>query len=214
VIFDAALRTRSNRGASEKECAEKLFSAGVRLLQLRDKRAGAGELLKKSREIAAVTVPQGALFFVNDRPDVANLAGASGVHVGQHDLTPEQARVVLSESQYVGLSTHNLEQFAAAAATSADYLAVGPIFETRTKENPDPVVGTDLLRRARNLTHKPIVAIGGITLERAPEVLAAGADSVAVISDIWLAPDPFERAARFIAALENVPSSSIKSTHA
>jgi len=205
VILDAVLLKQSNAKPWEKECAEQMLAAGVRLLQLRDKQATPRELLEKSRGIAQAVCPQGALFFVNDRPDVANLAGASGVHVGQHDLNPEQARASLAEGQLVGVSTHNLEQFAAAAATSADYIAVGPIFETRTKANPDPIVGAELVRRARALTDKPIVAIGGITLERAAEIIAAGADSVAVISDILLTSDPAVRAAEYIAVLDKLP---------
>jgi thiamine-phosphate pyrophosphorylase len=190
---------------SEKVCAENLAAAGVRLLQFRDKRASARELLRKSRGLAELLLPEGVTFFVNDRADVANLAGASGVHVGQEDLAVEQARVVMGEAKFVGVSTHNLEQFACAARTTADYIAVGPIFRTQTKENPDPVVGLELLRQARRLTEKPIVAIGGITLERAAEVMAAGADSVSVISDILQAPEPAARAAQYLALLGNVP---------
>jgi thiamine-phosphate pyrophosphorylase len=200
VILDASLLKQS-----EKECAVNLVAAGVRLLQYRDKKASAREMLDKSRGIAELVCPQGVTFFVNDRPDVAYLAGASGVHVGQHDLGVEQARAVIGKDKLVGVSTHNLEQFSAAVATSADYLAVGPIFETRTKDNPDPVVGAELVRRARAGTDKPIVAIGGMTLERAGEIIAAGADSVAVISDILLAPDPAERVAKYIAMFDKLP---------
>lgn len=200
VILDASLLRQS-----ETKCAKNLLAVGVRLLQYRDKQAGARELLEKSRRLAEAVCPRDALLFVNDRPDVAYLAGASGVHVGQHDLNPEQARAVIGAEKFVGVSTHNLEQLTAAAATSADYLAVGPIFETRTKANPDPVVGPELVRRARLLTDKPIVAIGGITLDRAPEIIEAGADSVAVISDILLAPDPVERAANYIMLLDALP---------
>jgi len=185
----------------------------VRLLQYRDKQASTRELLEKSSGIAEVVCPQGALFFVNDRPDVAYLAGASGVHVGQHDLNAEQARAVLGAEKFVGVSTHNLEQFTAAVATSADYIAVGPVFETRTKANPNTVVGAKLVRRVRALTDKPIVAIGGITLERAAEIVTAGADSVAVISDIFLAPDPADRAAKYIALLERLPQRSESARH-
>jgi len=200
VILDAALLKQS-----EKVCAENLLAAGVRLFQYRDKHASARELLEKSRGIAEVISPRGATFFVNDRPDVAYLAGASGVHVGQDDLGVEQARAVLGKDKLIGVSTHNLEQFSAAQATSADYIAVGPIFETRTKANPDPIVGIELVRRARALTDKPIVAIGGITLERASAIIAAGADSVAVVSDILTADDPAERAAKYLAVLEKLP---------
>jgi thiamine-phosphate pyrophosphorylase len=203
VILDASLLKES-----ETECAAKLVAAGVRLLQYRNKEASARELLEKSRAIAELVCPQGVMFFVNDRPDVAYLAGANGVHVGQHDLGADAARMVVGKNKLVGVSTHNLNQFSAAAATSADYVAVGPVFETRTKSNPDPVVGAELVRRARAMTDTPIVAIGGITLERASDIIAAGADSVAVISDILLAQDPAERAAKYIAALEKVALAS------
>ena len=119
VILDASLLKQSRPHQSEKECAQKMLAAGVRLLQYRDKQASARELLEKSRDIAEAAAPQGALFFVNDRPDVAHLAGASGVHVGQHDLSAEQARAVIGPEKLVGVSTHNLEQIAAAAATTA-----------------------------------------------------------------------------------------------
>jgi thiamine-phosphate pyrophosphorylase len=144
------------------------------------------------------------MVFVNDRPDVAVLAGADGVHIGQEDLGIEQTRTVVGPDFRVGVSTHNLEQFEAAAASSADYIAVGPVFSTSTKANPDPVVGIEFLRLVRLLTKKPIVAIGGITLERAAEVLEAGADSVAVISDILRAPDPGQRVVQYLKSLEAV----------
>jgi thiamine-phosphate pyrophosphorylase len=135
---------------------------------------------------------------VNDRADVALAAGASGVHVGQEDLRAEAARTVIGAEKLLGVSAHTLEQFERAAASSADYIAVGPVYATSTKANPDPVVGIELIRRVRLLTDKPIVAIGGITLERASEVIEAGADSVAVVSDILLAPDPGQRARNYM----------------
>jgi thiamine-phosphate pyrophosphorylase len=115
----------------------------------------------------------------------------------------EQARRVLGPDKLVGVSTHNLEQFEKAVASSADYIAVGPIFSTSSKANPDPVVGFDLLRCVRTLTDKPIVAIGGITLERAASAIEAGADSVAVISGILSAADPAQRAREYITTLES-----------
>ena len=135
---------------------------------------------------------------VNDRPDVAALAGAGGVHVGQEDLGVEEARCVVGTEKLVGVSTHNLEQFQRAAASSADYIGVGPIFATGTKANPDPVVGVQFIRKVRPLTDKPIVAIGGVTLQRAPEIIESGADSVAVISDILGAREPGMRARQYI----------------
>jgi len=187
---------------SETECAEKLAAAGVRLLQYRNKRVSARELFESSKRLSALLMPQGVTFVVNDRADVALAAEASGVHVGQEDLGAEAARSVIGDGKLLGVSTHNLEQFKQAAATSADYVAVGPVFSTSTKANPDPVVGIELIRQVRSLTDKPIVAIGGITLERAAEVIRAGADSVAVISDILLAPDAGKRARQYVELLE------------
>jgi thiamine-phosphate pyrophosphorylase len=197
VILDAALLT-----IPETDCAQRLAEAGVRLIQYRRKSAPSRELLDSSSRLAALLIPRGVTFIVNDRTDVAFLAGASGVHIGQEDLEVEAARGVIGPSNLVGVSTHNHEQFQRATATSVDYIAVGPIFSTSTKANPDPVVGTGFIRRIRPLTDKPIVAIGGITLERAPEVIQAGADSVAVISDVLRAPDPGAHARQYLDVLE------------
>ena len=199
VILDAGMLTEP-----AGETAQKLMDAGVKLLQYRDKHAAARELWDESRAIAEVARRANCTFIVNDRPDVAYLAGADGVHVGQDDLEVEQVRRVIGPDRWVGVSTHSREQFEKAAATSADYIAVGPIFQTSSKANPDLVVGTELLRRVRALTGKPIVAIGGITLDRAADVLAAGADSVAVISDILKAKDPGAKAREFILRLDAV----------
>jgi thiamine-phosphate pyrophosphorylase len=192
VILDATLLT-----VSAMDCAQELAAAGVRLMQYRHKHAPAGELLKVSLDLVSELQPQGITFIVHDRPDVAAIANASGVHVGQDDLGVAATRTLVGE-QIIGISTHNFEQFEKAAASTADYIAVGPIFETKSKANPDPVVGTDLIRRVRALTDKPIVAIGGIKLENAADVMAAGADSVAVISDILSAADRAARAKQFI----------------
>ena len=197
VILDAALLT-----IPETECARQLVDAGVRVLQYRHKEASSRELLENAKKLSLALVPRGVTFVVNDRADVAALAGASGVHVGQEDLAVEDARAVVGPERLVGVSTHNRAQFEQAAGTSADYIAVGPIFSTSTKSNPDPVVGTEFIRQVRPLTDKPIVAIGGITLERAAEVVRAGADAVALISDILRARNPGERARQFIETLE------------
>ncbi len=197
VILDAALVT-----TPERDCAQSLADAGVRLLQYRNKSASARQLYESSRELAELVGPRGVSLVVNDRADVAALAGANGVHVGQEDLGVEQARAVVGESKWIGVSTHNLLQFEVAVNTSADYIAVGPVFSTSTKASPDPIVGIDFIRKVRAMTEKPIVAIGGITLESAGEVIAAGADSVAVISDILCAPNPGGRARQYIKILE------------
>jgi thiamine-phosphate pyrophosphorylase len=204
VILDAALIS-----IPEKDCARNLVDAGVRLMQYRNKGGSARQLLETSRELATFLTPAGVQFIVNDRADVAALAGADGVHVGQEDLGAEQARAVVGTAKWVGVSTHNAEQFRLATATSADYLAVGPIFATGSKENPDPVVGVEFVRQARAMTDKPIVAIGGITLERAVEVLTAGADSVAVISDILRAENPGKRARQYIDLLDKQNSAHV-----
>ena len=197
VILDAALLT-----IPETDCARQLADAGVRLLQYRNKSASSRDLLESSKRLPAELMPRAITFILNDRADVAALANASGVHVGQEDLGVEEARGVVGKSKLVGVSTHNRAQFEQAAATSADYIAVGPVFSTSTKSNPDPVVGVEFIREVRRLTDKPIVAIGGITLERAAEVIRAGADSVAVISDILRAPDPAKRARKYLEVLE------------
>lgn len=197
VILDAALTP-----LPETDCAASLAEAGVRLLQYRNKAASARQLLESSLAMAQLLLPQGVSFFVNDRPDVAYLAGASGVHVGQEDLDAQSARRVIGTDKLVGVSTHNLEQFERAAASSADYIAVGPIFSTSSKANPDPVVGLDFLREIRALTDKPIVAIGGITLERASQAIEAGADSVAVMSGILADSNPGQRARQYLKSLE------------
>ena len=197
VILDAGLLREP-----AAEIARKLIGAGVEVLQYRAKKVPAKEMLASSRELAEAARAGGARFFVNDRPDVASLAEADGVHVGQDDLGVEEARGVVGPDAWVGLSTHNIEQFEKALRSSADSIAVGPIFATSSKASPDPVVGLGLIRRARRLTGRPIVAIGGITLERAAEVIEAGADSVAVIRDVLRAENPAERVRQYLRRLE------------
>ena len=199
VILDAGLMT-----GSAEDTARQLSNAGVRLLQYRDKNGKPRETLEQARKLATICRDAGAAFFVNDRPDIAYLAGADGVHVGQEDLGVEEARKVIGAERWVGVSTHNEAQFRAAIETSADYVAVGPVYATASKANPDPVVGVEFVRRMRPLTRKPIVAIGGITLERAAEVIEAGADVVAVISDVLKAADPAQRARQFLRVLQAV----------
>lgn len=143
----------------------------------------------------------GGTFIVNDRADVALLSGANGVHLGQDDLPVELARRVLTAGQRVGLSTHTRAQFEQAQASSADYIAFGPIFPTTTKARPDPVVGLERLREMRRLTRKPLVAIGGITLDNAASVIEAGADSVAVIHSLLAVEDIGAQARKFLQAL-------------
>jgi len=178
--------------------ALKLVDAGVELIQLRDKAASGRKIHDEASELVAHLSPRGVRIIVNDRPDIAAMVGAGGVHVGQEDLPVEEARRICGRSLWVGISTHNIEQFREAALTSADYIAVGPVFPTAAKENPDPVVGLDFVRSVRSLTPKAIVAIGGITVESAADVFRAGADSVAVIRDLLSAPDPAGRAHEYL----------------
>jgi thiamine-phosphate pyrophosphorylase len=196
VILDAALLPND-----PVEFEKRLIQAGARLFQYRNKTAPARELLQATQALGVTARQEGGSFLVNDRPDIARLAWANGVHVGQDDLDVAAARAIVGLEAIVGISTHNMEQFKAAADTDADYIAVGPVFETRSKEKPDPVVGLALIREARRLTSKPIVAIGGITLDRAAEVIAAGADSVAVISDILAAKNPAARVKQYLKIL-------------
>jgi thiamine-phosphate pyrophosphorylase len=198
AIIDPTLLT-----ISELAMDEALAESGVQLIQYRNKTASSRQFFEISRKLSSALGPRHVRLIVNDRPDIALLSDASGVHVGQDDTSVEDARKICGADRWVGVSTHNLEQVAAADLTSADYIAVGPIFPTATKKNPDPVVGTELLRTARQMTKKPLVAIGGITLERAAEVYRAGADSLAVIRDLICVTNPRERVREFLDVAES-----------
>ena len=164
--------------------AAEILDAGAKILQFRHKGFFSREAVEDIERIAVLCRDAGALFVVNDRVDVARVAGAA-VHLGQEDLTPTLARRVAGDEMAIGYSTHNEAQLRAAAGEPADYVALGPIFETVSKRNPDPVVGLERLRLWRSLTPRPLVAIGGITRANASLVLEAGADSVAVIGDLF-----------------------------
>ena len=170
------------RGWSALGFAEALLAAGVRILQYRHKEAWSQRHFNEAKSFAASAKSAGALFVVNDRVDFANLLDAA-VHLGQTDLPPVAARKIVAEG-IIGLSTHNRPQMDRANEEPVNYLAIGPIYATKSKARPDPVVGVDGLRSMRKLTSKPLVAIGGITLENASEVLEAGADSVATVAGI------------------------------
>ena len=195
-----------------QKCARELISAGVELIQYRAKHSSSREYFVACSKLAETLATRNARFIVNDRPDIAAMIGAGGVHVGQEDLPPDDARRICGSSLWVGVSTHTLEQVRAAAKTCADYIAVGPIFSTSTKEKPDAVVGTSFIREARKLTQKPIVAIGGITRERAAEVYEAGADSIAVIRDLLETRDLAERAREFLAIAKRSQENSRRSS--
>ena len=178
--------------------AEELAAAGITLLQYRNKSGSSRQMLEHALELKR-RVGDRVKLIMNDRADLCLAAGFDGLHVGQDDLSPESARRIIGPSRRLGVSTHNPEQLAEADKTSADYLAIGPIFATSSKANPDPVVGLDGLRRARELTRKPLVAIGGITRANARSVIDAGAVAVAVISDLLL--DPGKSAEEFLRIL-------------
>jgi len=168
------------------ECADALLNGGARILQFRHKGFWSREIFEKASEMAKLCGKASAIFVVNDRADYAALLDA-GVHVGQEDLTPDDVRRVIG-SRIVGYSTHNMEQMRRAADEPVDYVAFGPIFGTASKDRPDPTVGVEALREVRELTERPLVAIGGITMENAPLCFRAGADSVAVISGMLPTP--------------------------
>ena len=178
--------------------AEDLAAAGCTLLQYRNKAGNARQMLSDARELRA-RLGENVKLVMNDRADLCLAAGFEGLHVGQDDLSPESARRIIGPTLCLGVSTHNPEQLAEADKTSADYLAIGPVFATNSKPNPDPVVGLEGVRRARELTSKPLVAIGGITRANARSVIDAGADTVAVISDLLL--DPRKSAEEFLRVL-------------
>ena len=173
--------------------AEELLAGGCTLLQYRNKSANVRVMLAQARELrrlsrARVPAPHVPKLIMNDRADLCLAAEFDGVHVGQDDLLPESVRRIIGPDRWLGVSTHNPEQIQEADRSSADYLAIGPVFATSSKDKPDPVVGLEGVRRARQLTRNPLVAIGGITRANAASVIQAGADSVAVISDLLREP--------------------------
>lgn len=187
-----------------------LLAAGITLIQYRNKQGSAREMLQEARELRRIissfisTLPASVKaghprLIMNDRADLAVAAGFDGVHVGQDDLSPQAVRSIIGPHLWLGVSTHNSEQLVLADKTDADYLAIGPVYETGSKANPDPIVGLDGVHRARMLTRKPLVAIGGITVKSARDVIEAGADSVAVISALVDAPRA--RASEFLRAI-------------
>jgi thiamine-phosphate pyrophosphorylase len=177
------------------------LDAGVRLVQLRAKALSGAAFFDLAEQCAHATSAAGARLIVNDRAEIARVAGADGVHLGQDDLPAEAARRVLGSAGIIGWSTHNDEQLRAASAMPIDYVAIGPVFDTRSKVRPDPVVGIDGVRRAAEIAAgRPLVAIGGITLQSALDVIRAGASTVAVIGDV-LHDDAAARARSFVAAL-------------
>lgn len=176
-----------SRGIAPAEAARAMLDGGARILQFRHKGHFSRGVFAQAEQVAAICQARGALFVIDDRADIARLLDA-GLHVGQDDLPPALARRVLGDKRVLGFSTHNAGQLRAAAADPVDYLALGPVFATASKENPDAVIGAEGVRQWRGLASRPLVAIGGITRQNALAVLEAGADSLAVIGG--LLPEP------------------------
>ncbi len=180
-------------GLSHVEQVRRLIAGGARLIQLRDKHAGAGEFYSAAVESITLAREHDVKIIINDRVDIALASGADGVHLGQDDLPPDEARRLVGEDLAIGFSTHSVEQAVAALRLPLDYIAIGPIFGTTTKDDPDPEVGLDGLRAVRDaIGDFPLVTIGGITRTNCRAVLDAGGDSVAVISDLLKEPDRIE----------------------
>ena len=198
-ILDAGLLLRT--GLSIESFARELRAAGVRFLQYRDKDAADELLLERAAMLRSIFPVSDSCLILNDRVSLVLPAGYDGVHVGQEDLSPAEARGALGSEMMIGVSTHGESQLLDAAVSPVDYVAIGPVFATSSKQVPDPVVGLDGVRAARAVTDKPLVAIGGITRANCAAVMEAGADSVAVISD--LLPRPGKGVEEFFARLGN-----------
>jgi len=182
------------RGIAIETAAAAFLEGGAAILQLRHKQHWDRATFASAQQVARLCREAGATFIINDRADFALLLGA-GLHVGQDDLSPRDARALLGSSAAIGFSSHNAAQLAAAGGEPVDYVAFGPVFRTASKQNPDPAVGVEEVRRLRPLMEKPLVAIGGITLANAIEVLRAGADSLALIAGL-IPPAPTARSLR------------------
>jgi thiamine-phosphate pyrophosphorylase len=180
-----AITDRQLSGLSHATQVEHLIAGGAGIIQLRDKYSSAGEFYRLALEAVTVAKAHGIPLIINDRVDIAMIVGADGVHLGQDDMPVEAARRLLGEKAIIGISTHRLEQAAAAAKLPVDYIAFGPVFSTTTKADPDEVVGLSGVAAAKEIVGNiPLVAIGGINASNVREILAAGADAAAMISEI------------------------------
>ena len=196
-ILDAGLLLRT--GLSVEDFARELRGAGIRFLQYRDKEATDEVVLERAAILRNIFPSSDSCLILNDRVSLVRASGFDGVHVGQEDLSPAEVRAKLGSDLLIGVSTHSERQLISAGAGPADYVAIGPVFATLSKQVPDPVVGLEGVRTARLLTVKPLVAIGGINRANCAAVIDAGADSVAVISD--LIPGPGKRVEEFFSRL-------------
>jgi thiamine-phosphate pyrophosphorylase len=187
-------------GLSHLEQAKQMIEGGARIIQIRDKTGASNDLFEEVRNVVGLASVSGVKVIVNDRADIALAAGASGVHLGRDDLPPEKAREFLGPDAVIGISTHTVDQALNALRMPVDYIAIGPVFPTSTKEDPDPVVGLAGVAAIREaIGEMPLVAIGGITFENFRDVLSAGADSVALIGGILSCEEPIKQSiAKFL----------------
>ena len=202
AVVDAGVA--SGAGWTAADLASAFLAGGATLLQVRAKAASGRWLFDTASAVVALAHEASARVIINDRADIARLSGADGVHVGQDDLAPALVRIVVGERMMVGVSTHTQEQVDAAAGQPISYVAIGPVFDTRTKPSHHRAVGLDGVREAARVTRAaglPLVAIGGIALESAADVIGAGADSVAVISDLLVAGQPEARVRAYLERL-------------
>lgn len=196
-------------GLSHAEQVALLADGGATVVQLRDKHASAQDFYEQAKAALTVARARDVQLLINDRADIALALGADGVHLGQDDLPPEAARRLLGEDFVIGFSTHNLKQAIEASTWPVDYLAIGPIFPTSTKENPDPVVGLDGLRVVREaIGERPLVGIGGVTPANARAVISAGADSVALIRGLLTSPEGLSEGLRTLFSSLRQPGNS------
>jgi thiamine-phosphate pyrophosphorylase len=196
--------TRLSR-LSHAEQVEQLAAGGATLVQLREKLAPPREFYEAALDAVRVARALGVRLIINDRVDIALAVDADGVHLGQDDLPIARARALVGADRIVGFSTHNVKQALEADSAAVDYIAIGPIFQTTTKANPDPTVGLELIREVKAQLTKPLVAIGGITLESAPAAIAAGAAGVAIIADLCAMGDIADRTRQYLSRLGAAP---------
>ena len=188
----------TNPAVGYAKCAEAAVKAGVKIIQLRMKHASREEILREAHEVRRVTLGSDTLFIVNDDPDIASEVGADGVHVGQDDISPSEIRVRHPGLRIVGLSTHNINQTRASISQPIDYIGVGPVYATPTKDIPDPTLGLATMGEMIAAAAHPAVAIGGIDLARLPSVISAGARNFAVVRAVCQSPDPYGERRKFM----------------
>ena len=195
----------TNPAVGYAKCAEAAVRAGVKIIQLRMKHASREEILREAQEMRRVTAGTETLFIVNDDPSIAAEVGADGVHVGQGDMAPDEVRARYPELRIVGLSTHNLDQVRASVTQPIDYIGVGPVYATPTKDIPDPTLGLKTMGEMIAAAAHPAVAIGGIDAARLPEVLAAGARNFAVVRAVCQSPDPYSAILKLLDVAKREP---------